>query len=73
MAFMNIRVQIGSRVVSSGGPGTVRISDEAERALQELTADGTSRSDAVQQALLDAVALRQGRALGESGSTPGWS
>lgn len=37
----------------------VRISGEAERALEELTADGTSTSDAVRQALLDAVMLRR--------------
>ncbi len=37
----------------------VRISGEAERALEELTADGTSTSDAVRQALMDAVMLRR--------------
>lgn len=37
----------------------VRISGEAEQALQELTADGTSTSEAVRRALLDAVALRR--------------
>ncbi|WP_256838251.1 hypothetical protein [Ornithinimicrobium faecis] len=41
----------------------VRISGAAERALQQLTADGTSTSDAVRQALLDAVALRRRRAM----------
>lgn len=41
----------------------VRISGEAERALQELTADGTSTSEAVRQALTDAVALRRRRAM----------
>lgn len=41
----------------------VRISGDAERALQELTADGTSTSDAVRQALLEAVALRRRRAM----------
>lgn len=37
----------------------VRISGEAERALEELTADGTSTSDAVRRALVDAVMLRR--------------
>jgi Arc/MetJ-type ribon-helix-helix transcriptional regulator len=37
----------------------VRISGEAEQALKELTADGTSTSDAVRRALLDAVTLRR--------------
>ncbi len=37
----------------------VRISGEAERALAELTADGTSTSDAVRRALLDSVLLRR--------------
>lgn len=37
----------------------VRISGEAEQALEELTADGTSTSEAVRRALLDAVALRR--------------
>lgn len=41
----------------------VRISGEAELALQELTADGTSTSDAVRKALLEAVALRRRRAM----------
>lgn len=37
----------------------VRISGEAEQALAELTADGTSTSDAVRRALLDSVLLRR--------------
>lgn len=37
----------------------VRISGEAEQALAELTADGTSTSEAVRRALLDAVFLRR--------------
>ncbi|MFK5633683.1 MULTISPECIES: hypothetical protein [unclassified Ornithinimicrobium] len=37
----------------------VRISGEAEQALAELTADGTSTSEAVRRALLDAVQLRR--------------
>lgn len=41
----------------------VRISGEAEQALKELTADGTSTSDAVRQALLDAVMLRHRRQM----------
>lgn len=41
----------------------VRISGEAEHALRVLTADGTSTSDAVRQALLDAVGLRRRRAM----------
>ncbi|WP_256842020.1 hypothetical protein [Ornithinimicrobium cryptoxanthini] len=41
----------------------VRISGEAERALDVLTADGTSTSDAVRQALVDAVGLRRRRAM----------
>ncbi|MGM0385537.1 MAG: hypothetical protein ACQERF_06095 [Actinomycetota bacterium] len=41
----------------------VRISGEAEQALNELTADGTSTSDAVRQALLDAVMLRHRRQM----------
>lgn len=41
----------------------VRISGEAERALQQLTADGTSTSDAVRQALIEAVALRRRQAM----------
>jgi len=41
----------------------VRISGDAERALQVLTADGTSTSDAVRQALSEAVALRRLRAM----------
>lgn len=41
----------------------VRISGEAERALQQLTADGTSTSEAVRQALIEAVALRRRRAM----------
>ncbi|NLG21177.1 MAG: hypothetical protein GX555_07050 [Actinomycetales bacterium] len=41
----------------------VRISGDAERALQVLTADGTSTSDAVRQALIEAVGLRRRRAM----------
>ena len=41
----------------------VRISGEAERALQVLTADGTTVSDAVRQALVEAVGLRRRRAM----------
>ena len=41
----------------------VRISGDAERALQILTADGTSTSDAVRQALVEAVGLRRRRAM----------
>ncbi|QDO87512.1 hypothetical protein FNH13_03480 [Ornithinimicrobium ciconiae] len=41
----------------------VRISGEAERALQQLTADGTSTSEAVRRALIEAVALRRRRAM----------
>lgn len=37
----------------------VRISGEAEEALAELTADGTSVSDAVRRALLESVQLRR--------------
>lgn len=37
----------------------VRISGEAEEALAELTADGTSTSEAVRRALLDSVLLRR--------------
>lgn len=37
----------------------VHLSGEAEQALKELTADGTSTSDAVRRALLDAVMLRR--------------
>lgn len=41
------------------GVVNVRVSGEAERALAELTADGTSTSEAVRRALLDAVQLRR--------------
>lgn len=41
------------------GVVNVRISGEAERALAELTADGTSTSEAVRRALVDAVQLRR--------------
>ena len=41
----------------------VRISGEAEQALAELTADGTSTSEAVRRALLDAVFLRRRRQM----------
>ena len=41
------------------GVVNVRISGEAEQALAELTADGTSTSDAVRRALLDSVLLRR--------------
>lgn len=41
----------------------VRISGSAEQALRELTADGTSTSDAVRQALQDSVALLRRRAM----------
>ncbi len=37
---------------------TVRIDEDAERALAELTADGTSRSQAVRAALLKAARAR---------------
>ena len=37
----------------------VRVSGEAEQALTELTADGTSTSDAVRRALLESVQLRR--------------
>lgn len=37
----------------------VRISGDAEQALAELTADGTSTSDAVRRALLESVQLRR--------------
>lgn len=37
----------------------VRVSGEAEQALQELTADGTSTSDAVRRALLESLQLRR--------------
>ena len=43
----------------SMGIVNVRISGEAEQALAELTADGTSTSEAVRRALLDAVFLRR--------------
>ncbi|MFP5255707.1 MAG: ribbon-helix-helix protein, CopG family [Acidimicrobiia bacterium] len=37
---------------------TVRIDDETAEALEALTADGTSRSQAVREALLDAARAR---------------
>jgi Spy/CpxP family protein refolding chaperone len=36
-----------------------RTDDRSERALAELMADGTSASDAIRQALVDAVRLRR--------------
>jgi predicted transcriptional regulator len=36
-----------------------RTDDEAQRALDELTADGTSVSAAIRQALLDSVIMRK--------------
>jgi hypothetical protein len=36
-----------------------RTDDRSERALAELTADGSSVSDAIRQALVDAVRLRR--------------
>ncbi|SOC56741.1 hypothetical protein [Ornithinimicrobium cerasi] len=41
------------------GVVNVRISGEAEQALAELTADGTSTSEAVRRALVEAVRLRR--------------
>jgi len=36
-----------------------RTDERSERALAELTADGSTRSDAIRQALVDAVRLRR--------------
>lgn len=41
------------------GVVNVRISGDAERALAELTADGTTTSEAVRRALLDSLHLRR--------------
>ena len=38
---------------------TFRTDEPSERALAELTADGSSTSDAIRQALIDAVRLRR--------------
>lgn len=43
-------------------PLSVRLDDEAERALAELQTDGSSRSEAIRQALLMAAEARRSRA-----------
>jgi Arc/MetJ-type ribon-helix-helix transcriptional regulator len=42
---------------------SVRLDDEAQRALESLTADGRSRSDAIRDALVRAAARRSRRSL----------